>query len=57
MVAALQYQTSLLFNSLDKSRDEGEYMCGLQVSIHHDGLNTFFWEMTLARTIMIPSEL
>ena len=56
MVAPLQYKTSLLFNSLDKSRDEGEYMCGLQVSIQQARLDTFFWEMTLSHTIEIPSE-
>lgn len=31
----MQYQTILLFNSLDKNRDDGEYTCSSEVTVYH----------------------
>ena len=50
-----QYQTSMVINSLDKNRDEGEYTCSTEVTIHRVQNDTILTNAT-ARTIFIASE-
>ena len=50
------YQTSVLFNSLDKIRDEGEYMCAVSVTLRLEGYQDVTTESTAIRSITVPSK-
>ena len=50
------YQTSVLFISLDKSRDEGEYMCAVSVTLSLEGYQDVITESTATRSLTIPSK-
>ena len=50
------YQTSVLFNSLDKIRDEGEYMCTVSVTLRLEGYQDVTTGSTATRSLTIPSK-
>ena len=50
------YQTSVLFNSLDKTRDEGEYMCAVSVTLSLEGYQDVTTESTATQSIDVPSK-
>ena len=50
------YHTSVLFNSLDKVRDEGEYMCAVSVTLRLEGYQNVTTESTATRSITVPSK-
>ena len=50
------YQTSVLFNSLDKIRDEGEYMCAVSVTLSLEDYQDVITESTATRSLTIPSK-
>ena len=51
----LKYQTSLLINSLDKSQDEGEYMCDVHVTVRVHGF-VVVKDSTISRSISVQSK-
>ena len=55
-VGAMQYQTSVLFNSLDKVRDEGLYTCKVE-ALFLQRNNTVKKKIQLSQNIELQSEL
>ena len=55
-VGAMQYQTSVLFNSLDKVRDEGLYTCKVE-ALFLQRNNTVKKKIQLSHNIELQSEL
>ena len=51
-----QYQTSVVFNSLDSTRDEGEYTCAVSVTYSSEGSPDVITESTATRSITVPSK-
>ena len=52
----MQYQTSILFNSLDKARDEGLYICKVE-ALFQQRNNTVKKMIQLSHNIEVQSEL
>ena len=50
------YQTSVLFNSLDKIRDEGEYMCAASLTLSLEGYQDVVIGSTATRSLTILSK-
>ena len=50
------YHTSVLFNSLDEVRDEGEYMCAVSLVLSLDGYEDITTESTATRLVTVPSK-
>ena len=50
------YHTSVLFNSLDQTRDEGEYMCAVGLTLSLEGYQDITTESTATRSITVPSK-
>ena len=50
------YQTSVVFNSLDSTRDEGEYTCAVRVTNRIEGFADAIKESTASRSITVPSK-
>ena len=50
------YQTSVLFNSLDQTRDEGEYMCAVSVTLRLEGYQDVITESTATYSLTVPSK-
>ena len=50
------YQTSVVFNSLDSTRDEGEYTCAVRVTNSIEGFADAIKESTASRSITVPSK-
>ena len=55
-VGAMQYQTSVLFNSMDKARDEGLYICKVE-ALFQQRNNTVKKMIQLSHNIEVQSEL
>ena len=55
-VGSQLYQTSVLFNSLDRMRDEGEYMCAVSVTLRLEGYQDVTTESTATQSITVPSK-
>ena len=55
-VGPLQYQTSLLLNSLDKSRDVGNYTCTVHVIHSLDGFLDAVTDTAVSRFITVQSK-
>ena len=54
-VEDMQYQTSVLFNSLDKTRDDGQYTCAVEAMFQQQNV-TFIKAIQLSYTIEVQSE-
>ena len=50
------YQTSVVFNSLDSPRDEGEYTCAVRVTYSIEGFADAIKESTASCSITLPSK-
>ena len=50
------YQTSVVFKSLDSTRDEGEYTCAVRVTNSIEGFADVIKESTASRSITVPSK-
>ena len=50
------YQTSVVFNSLDSTRDGGEYTCAVRVTNRIEGFADAIKESTASRSITVPSK-
>ena len=55
-VGPLQYQTSLLFESLDKTRDEGDYTCSVHVIHSLEGFLDAVTDTVASLSITVPSK-
>ena len=55
-VGPLQYQTSLLFKSLDKTRDEGTYTCSVHVIHSLEGFLDAVTDTAASRSILMHSK-
>ena len=55
-VGPMQYQTSVLFNSMDKARDEGLYICNVEALFQQKN-NTVKKMIQLSHNIDVQSEL
>ncbi len=54
-VGPMLYHTSVIFNSLDKSRDEGDYKCNVDVMIERENSQLKIMN-SASKTIVVPSE-
>ncbi len=54
-VGPMLYHTSIIFNSLDKSRDEGDYECNIDVMIERENGQLRIMN-TASKTIAVQSE-
>ena len=54
-VAPLQYQTSLQINSLDKTRDEGDYTCTVHVIHSLEGFLDVITDTAASHSITVHS--
>ncbi len=54
-VGPMLYHTSIIFNSLDKSRDEGDYECNVDVAIERENSQSIIMN-SASKTITVPSE-
>ncbi len=54
-VGPMLYHTSIIFNSLDKSRDEGDYECNVNVMIERENGQLRIMN-TASKTIAVQSE-
>ena len=50
------YHTSVVFNSLDSTRDEGEYTCAVRVTYSSEGFPDVITESTASLSITVPSK-
>ena len=50
------YQTSVVFNSLDSTRDGGEYTCAVRVTNSIEGFADVIKVSTASRSITVPSK-
>ena len=56
LVEERQYQTNVSFNSLDKTIDEGEYMCTVHVIFSLEGYQDITTESIANHSLTIPSK-
>ena len=54
-VTPLFYQSILVFNSLDKTMDEGAYICNIDVSVYR-GQSTINIQKSVTRSLSVPSK-
>ncbi len=54
-VGPMLYHTSIIFNSLDKSRDEGDYECNVDVMIERENSQLRIMN-SASKTMVVPSE-
>ncbi len=54
-VGPMLYHTSIIFHSLDKSRDEGDYECNVDVMIERKNSQLRIMN-SASQTIVVPSE-
>ena len=50
------YHTSVLFNSLNQTRDEGEYMCAVSLVLSLEGYQDATTESTATYSLIVPSK-
>ena len=55
-VGPMQYRTSVIFNSLDKARDEGLYICKVE-ALYQQRNNTLKKKIQFSHNIELQSEL
>ena len=51
-----QYQISIVFNSLDETKDEGEYTCAVRITYGFESSPDVITESTASRSITVPSK-